>query len=69
MEDEDMGGDLQSCLASLGVSAETLEVCGSDVDEEFKAIKKAYFKRILETHPVRRAASLRSLESLECDRV
>jgi len=48
MESSDVG----SCLQNLGVtdSDEFFEGC-SGVNEEFSRIKKAYFKRVLATHP------------------
>ena len=38
------------CLAVLGVKASSLASCDSVVDE-FAAVKKAYFKAALRTHP------------------
>lgn len=44
------GDTVQECLALFGVDLVRLSACGS-VCEEWKVIKKAYFKSILDCHP------------------
>ena len=45
------GSTLARCLESLEVdSSSAFAACGNIVDE-FKVVKKAYFKRVLATHP------------------
>lgn len=41
---------VKKCLDAIEISSKDLEVC-EDLDEEFSKIKKAYFKKILASHP------------------
>jgi hypothetical protein len=64
---------LSRCLSDLGISdAVYFEGC-DDINEEFKAIKKSYIKKVLKEHPVsiyrrlqqsRRIAPLHAFQSL-----
>lgn len=49
---------LSACLSALGITDAALFAECDDCSEEFKVIKKLYFKKILREHPV----SLGSLE-------
>ena len=42
---------IQECLDTLGVTSEDLDNGELTLDEEFKSIKKIYFRQILQSHP------------------
>lgn len=54
---------ISSCLKALGVDATAVSGLGS-IEDEFKAVKKLYFKRVLVSHPDKGgdAAAFRALQ-------
>ena len=44
-------GSVSGCLEQCGVAAEALAESGGDLTLQFRAVKKAYHKRVLQVHP------------------
>ena len=44
------GATVRACLKAIGVQAEDLAGC-ENVEQQWSAVKKSYFKNILSSHP------------------